>query len=135
MVGKDQRPRANVLFYFYHTMHDGLYAVNKAEPGKPFQGQQELARLFGYMRTDSEGKFEIHTIKPAGYPGTNFASHVHLEIYDEEGKIIYGPEFQFEDDPRLDKASRESSIRHGNIVAPNSGTKEKPVYFFKVSLP
>jgi protocatechuate 3,4-dioxygenase beta subunit len=135
IVGKDQKPRKNVLFYFYHTMHDGLYAVNKDAPGQPFQGQQELAKLFGYIRTDQEGKFEINTIKPAGYPGERFPAHVHLEIYDEGGKIMHGTEFQFEDDPRLDKETREASVRYGNLVADNTGTKEKPVYFFKITLP
>lgn len=127
-VGKDEKPKPNVLFYFYHTMHDGLYA-----PGG--NGQQDVAKLFGYLRTDQNGKFEINTIKPAGYPGERFPSHVHLEIYDDDGKIVLGTEFQFEDDPRLDKATRENSIRYGNYVAANTGTREKPVYEFKVTLP
>lgn len=127
-VGKDQKPRPNVLFYFYHTMHNGLYA----EGGN---GQQDVARLFGYMRTDKNGNFEINTIKPAGYPGERFPSHVHVEIYDGTGKIILGTEFQFEDDPRLDKESRENSVRHGNLVAANSGSRDKPVYFYSVTLP
>jgi protocatechuate 3,4-dioxygenase beta subunit len=135
IVGKDKAPKKDVLFYFYHTMHDGLYAVNKNDPGKAFPGQQEVARLFGYIRTDEEGNFEISTIKPAGYPGERFPSHVHLEIYDQSGQIILGTEFQFLDDPRLDKETRENSLRYGNLVADNTGTKDKPVYFYKVTLP
>jgi protocatechuate 3,4-dioxygenase, beta subunit len=129
IVGKDQKPRKHVLFYFYHTMHDGLYTPNNSEQG------QTHAKLFGYVRTDDEGKFEISTIKPAGYPGEKFPSHVHLEIYDTSGQIELGTEFQFYDDPRLSKEERESSIRNGNLVAQNSGTKEKPIYFYKIMLP
>jgi protocatechuate 3,4-dioxygenase beta subunit len=125
---RDQKPKGNTLFYFYHTMHNGLYADGG-------NGQQEIAKLFGYMRTDKDGKFEINTIKPAGYPGERFPSHVHLEIYDDNGKILLGTEFQFEDDPKLDKATRENSIRFGNYVAANSGTSQNPVYYYNVIVP
>jgi protocatechuate 3,4-dioxygenase, beta subunit len=135
IVDHNQRPMMNILFYFYHTMHDGLYAVNKKEPGKAFQGQQSVAKLFGYIRTDGDGKFEINTIKPAGYPGEKFPSHVHIEIYDSTGKIRLGTEFQFADDPRLDKATRENSVRYGNLVSDNIGTNDKPVYHYKIVLP
>lgn len=126
--GEDQKPRANVLFYFYHTMHNGLYA----EGGN---GLQEIAKLFGYLRTDNEGQFVINTIKPAGYPGERFPSHVHVEVYDEAGRIILRTELQFEDDSRLDKATRENSIRHGNLISSNTGSANKPVYAYTVVLP
>ena len=128
IVDKNQKPQPNVLFYFYHTMHNGLYA----EGGN---GLQEIAKLFGYLRTDDAGRFEIDTIKPAGYPGERFPSHVHIEVYDQKGKIIFGTEFQFEDDSRLDKVTRENSVRYGNLVSANTGSPDKPVYVYTVTLP
>jgi protocatechuate 3,4-dioxygenase beta subunit len=129
LLGPDKQPLENTLFFFYHTMNDGIYTRDKN------QRQQEVSQLFGYMRTDDHGAFEIHTIKPGGYPGEKFPSHVHVQVYNSDETILYETEFQFSDDPRLTSEMRASSMRHGNLVAENSGTKERPVYRYEVVLP
>jgi len=129
LMGPDKQPLKNVLLYFYHTMHSGIYAKDQD------QRQQELSQLFGYMRTDGNGAFEIHTIKPGGYPGEKFPSHVHVEVYNREGTVAFETEFQFSDDARLTSDMRANSSRYGNLVAENSGTKERPVYRYDMVLP
>jgi protocatechuate 3,4-dioxygenase beta subunit len=129
LLGADKQPLNNVLIYFYHTMHNGIYAKDQN------QRQQEVSQLFGYLRTDRNGAFEIHTIEPGGYPGEKFPSHVHVQVYDGEETMAFETEFQFSDDPRLTPDMRANSSRYGNLVAENSGTKERPVYRYDIIMP
>jgi protocatechuate 3,4-dioxygenase beta subunit len=135
VMDKSGKPLKNYLIYFYHTMADGLYAENKNEPGKPFQGQNQMARLFLYVRTDADGKFEFDTVKPGGYPGESFPAHIHVEIFGRDSNAIYGTELQFYDDPRMDKETEMRSLQYNNLISRNTGSKEKPVYFYTVKVP
>jgi protocatechuate 3,4-dioxygenase beta subunit len=121
---KDKSPLANQLFYFYHTMSSGYYGENT-----------DKAKLFGYLRTNKNGTFEIQTIKPGGYPGEKFPAHVHVEVYGPEGQAIFGTEFQFADDPRMDKEMEATSLRHGNLISKNTGSAVQPVYEYKIEVP
>jgi protocatechuate 3,4-dioxygenase beta subunit len=129
LLGADKQPLRNALLYFYHTMHNGIYTKDQDQP------QQEVSQLFGYMRTDDNGAFEIHTIKPGGYPGEKFPSHVHVQVYNAEGAVGFETEFLFSDDARLTSEMRANASRYGNIIAENSGTKEHPVYRYDIVLP
>jgi protocatechuate 3,4-dioxygenase beta subunit len=135
VVDKSGKPLKNYLIYFYHTMADGLYAENKNQPGKPFQGQTSIAKLFLYVRTDLDGKFEFDTIKPGGYPGESFPAHIHVEIFGSDSNTIYSTELQFYDDPRMNKETEMKSLQYNNLISRNIGSKEKPVYSYKVKVP
>ena len=93
------------------------------------------ARLFGYLKTDSRGGFEFETIQPRGYPGSDFPGHIHIMVW-KNGEPITGMpnEFQFEDDPRLTPDRKARSLREGNMIEKNSGTENKPVYFYTIKL-
>src|SRR5690349_21366556 len=67
---------ANVIVYFYQTDAKGWYAADKPHVGGN-SGDQGHARLFGYAKTDASGKFEIHTVKPSGYPQSDLPAHIH----------------------------------------------------------
>ena len=64
-------------------------------------GDQRHARLFGYAKTDASGKFEIHTVKPSGYPQSDLPAHIHVEITGLAGYQPRITEFLFDDDERL----------------------------------
>jgi len=72
--------------------------------------------LFGYIKTDKDGKFEIHTIKPAGYPKSDLPAHIHVHV-SATGYRSFGTEFLFDDDERLIGTIRENSIRNDFMIS------------------
>ena len=101
--------------YFYQTDAKGWYAADKPHVGGN-SGDQRHARLFGYAKTDAAGKFEIHTIKPSGYPQSDLPAHIHVEVHEPayQTKIT---EFLFDDDERLTGSIRTNSQGEGFIIA------------------
>jgi protocatechuate 3,4-dioxygenase beta subunit len=70
----DGKPVAGALIYVYHTDRQGLYNPAGIDSANP--------RLFGYMRTDREGRYAYRTIRPASYPDRSepVEQHVHYEV-------------------------------------------------------
>ena len=97
---QDGKSIAGVVVYFYQTDAKGWYAADKPHVGGN-SGDQRHARIFGYAKTDAFGKFEIHTIKPSGYPESDLPAHIHVEIDELAGYQPIITEFLFDDDERL----------------------------------
>ena len=74
------------------------------------------ARLFGYVRTDKDGRFDLHTIKPSGYPHSDLPAHIHVYVT-AAGYSNFVNEFLFDDDERLVGPTRENSARNQFIIA------------------
>lgn len=104
-------PASDVLVYAYHTDAEGQYRRNGDETGN---GQRHGA-LRGWLRTDAEGRYEIRTIKPAGYPGRPDPQHVHVTLTPRGGDERWVDEFWFEGDPRITPGLR-SRVEQGAIV-------------------
>lgn len=64
-------------------------------------------RLRGHVRTDADGAFELHSVRPGGYPATMIPAHVHLRVGGREVELL------FADDPRLSSAHAERMVHHG----------------------
>lgn len=89
VLDEDGEPIPDALVYVYHTDVRGIYSdVGDSNP-----------RLFGYLRTNEEGRYEYRTIKPASYPDTNVDEHVHYEI-SAPGHETRTTRLGFSDDPR-----------------------------------
>jgi len=73
------------------------------------------ARLFGYAKTDKNGKMELHTIKPAGYPKSDLPAHIHVHVT-AEGYRPYGTEFLFQDDERLKGEILNRAVIDGGMI-------------------
>ncbi len=110
-------PVADALIYVYQTDHRGYYHPDRAFWGDGFGGDQNHARLFGYLKSDAEGRFEIRTIRPAGYPETDMPQHIHVEI-EAAGFARWQSEFLFDDDPRLTPEARAGARRAGFLISP-----------------
>lgn len=67
-------PAADVIVYAYHTDATGVYRTERDAP----------PRLRGWMRTDKDGGYELHSIKPAPYPNRTDAAHVHFQFWGED---------------------------------------------------
>ena len=120
---EEGQPVVNALVYLYHTDSRGWYAANSPHVNMN-EGDMRHARLFGYVRTDKDGKFELHTIKPAGYPQSDLPAHIHVHVA-AEGYRSFVNEFLFDDDERLIGNIRENSVRNQFIIAKPEKT-DKP---------
>jgi protocatechuate 3,4-dioxygenase beta subunit len=106
---------ANALVYLYHTDSRGWYAADAPHvttAGSDFGH----ARLFGYLKTGTDGRFELHTIKPAGYPQSDLPAHIHVHV-SAEGYSPFVNEFLFDDDERLVGKIRQDAIRNRFIIS------------------
>lgn len=101
--GADNKPVPNAIVYVYQTDHRGYYSPNTAT-------RDEAPRLFGYLKTDAQGRYEFRTIRPGGYPDSQVPQHIHYEVT-APGKSKVVTEFFFPDDPRLKAADREQAKR------------------------
>lgn len=85
----------NVILYYYHTDNKGYYTKKEDKP----ENQTPHGYLRGWVKTDKNGRYTIHTIRPAPYPNGNTPSHIHIIIKEPELKHEYWiDDFVFDDD-------------------------------------
>lgn len=92
-------PYVGLVMYLYQTDARGLY--HNADRN------QQRPRLRGWVKTNTRGRYTIHTIKPGSYPGSRNPAHIHAIVRPpgEQGKWI--DDFLFDGDPYL----REQDVR------------------------
>jgi protocatechuate 3,4-dioxygenase, beta subunit len=118
MRAKDGHPLRDALICIYHTSSKGWYS-DKAYHVRANSGDQRHARLFGYLKTDAQGRAQIRTIRPGGYPDGDLPQHFHIQLGDPPGLVT---EVVFSDDPRLTPDARSRSLQAGFFVAtPSKG--------------
>ncbi len=105
------KPVAGVIVYAYHTNAKGLY------PSKtpPRDAVERHGSLRAFAKTGSDGAYRFETIRPASYPNTRFAQHVHMHVV-EPGRCHYFiDDVVFTDDPLLttEVRNREHSEQRG----------------------
>lgn len=132
ILNKNGALMKNMLMYFYHTSDKGWYADTGVHI-RMNEGDHKHARLFGYLKTDEHGAFIIETIKPKGYPKSDLAAHIHIQLWGENNQHVHATgELQFEDDPRMTAERKKQSLEEGFLISSNSGTAEHPVYEYKI---
>ena len=123
--------QAGKLVYVYQTSSQGWYSDTAAHILMN-EGDRRHARLFGYFKTDPNGRFEFTTVKPKGYPGSSLPAHIHIEIaLGDNSNLI--TELLFDDDPRLIGEIRDRSVKEKFIISKNSGSPAEPIYFYQIS--
>ena len=96
-------PVPGALVYLYHTDHLGIYSsVN----------DNQNPRIFAYLKTDENGRIQFGSIRPAGYPESTIAQHVHYTI-SLPGRPDHVSEWFFDDDPRLTEERRDRAPERG----------------------
>jgi len=126
------KPITGALVYLYHTDAGGRYAADAPHVSMN-EGDMRHARLFGYVQTDKNGKFELHTIKPSGYPQSDLPAHIHVHI-DANGYQTFITEFLFNDDERLVGKIRENSIRNNFMISKPEKTESPYAQKFSYSI-
>ena len=101
-----QTPAADVVVFAYHTDATGRYDVPEA-------GAHSW-RLRGWVKTGTDGRFELTTIRPAPYPSGRTAAHVHLMIARPEGRW-QSAGITFEGDRLLTPTDLEASAAGGRF--------------------
>ena len=123
-------PQGNALVYVYHTSDKDWYSDTAAHI-QMNEGDRRHARLFGYGRTNGDGRFELATIKPQGYPQSTLPAHIHVEVTTKNAKSLVS-ELLFDDDPRLVGETRSRSLNEGFVISKNTGTGKHPVYTYTI---
>jgi len=128
VVDRKGQPVKDAVLYFYQTSNKGWYSDRAAHVGG-MEGDRRHARLFGYLKTGAEGRFELRTIRPVGYPDSDLPAHIHVEVEPANqaaGRLV--TEIQFDDDPRLTAGWRERSRQEGFLIAKvtaDSGNRQR----------
>ncbi|HEY8563568.1 MAG TPA: twin-arginine translocation signal domain-containing protein [Pyrinomonadaceae bacterium] len=102
-----KRPAPNALIYLYHTDIEGYYGRKS--------GEHKHGRYRGWLLTDTNGKFEFTTIKPAPYPENRFAAHIHMTVTTENMKEDWIDSVLFEGDPLISARERETAGQKGGF--------------------
>ncbi len=102
-------PASGVIIYLYHTTEKGLYENSEKEQG--MAGRH--GRLKGWVRTGTDGRYDIFTMRPAPYPGGDAPAHIHL-VVKQPGRVpYYIDDIVFDDDPLLTALQRQRLANRG----------------------
>jgi len=87
-------PYNDLIIYAYHTDNKGYYSKKGDETGV----NKQHGSHYGYCKTDTEGRYEISTIRPGRYPVNKFPAHIHWAVKEPDGNMFYLNDFVFSDD-------------------------------------
>lgn len=109
-------PAANVILYFYQTNTEGIYETKGDEKG--WDRRHGIYRA--WVKTDTNGRYDLYTFRPASYPNTTVPQHIHVTVKEEDTIPYYIDSFFFEDDPYLPDRIRNGERKRGGsgIVKP-----------------
>lgn len=107
-------PLAGARLHVFQTDADGHYTPTKVM-------DEPHARLFAWLVTAADGRFELTTIRPGGYPGKperqglewRIPSHVHFVI-ELAGFATRSFQAVFDDDPRMQPQYWRDWAKKGN---------------------
>ena len=99
-------PAPNILIYFYHTDSEGIYGR---------KGEHKHGRFRSWLLTDKKGRYEFRTIKPASYPNTKFASHIHMTLTGKDFKEYFIDSILFEGDRFITARERNRAGKRGGF--------------------
>jgi protocatechuate 3,4-dioxygenase beta subunit len=85
-------PVAGATVYAYNTDAQGYYGENRRE---------YPPRIYGWMKTDNIGHFELLTIKPGRYPGMHVPAHIHFSLWGGGYPPQWVDELRFDGDSYL----------------------------------
>lgn len=106
-------PLPGVIIYYWHTDHKGYYSSGKNTPA----AAARHGHLRGWLRSDPNGFFSLHTCRPAPYPGDSIPAHIHMLLKEPGMNEYYIDDLVFDDDPLLTPGKRRSmELRGGSGI-------------------
>jgi protocatechuate 3,4-dioxygenase beta subunit len=100
-------PAAGAVLYVYHTDARGYYHAPELRDATP--------RLRGWMKTDSLGRYQFRTIRPASYPQGKVPAHIHASLRLPGGAEAWVDEYWFDGDPNLPQEEYGKHARDGRF--------------------
>lgn len=100
------KPAPNTLIYFYHTDKFGIYGR---------EGQHKHGKYRSWLLTDDKGRYEFHSIRPASYPNTTFAAHIHMTVTTTAQREDWIDSILFEGDKFISAREREMAGKRGGF--------------------
>lgn len=97
-------PVTNAVLRIYQTDASGVYSRESGDAS-----DERNPRLQVRLQTDSNGRYEVHTIMPGRYPGGKTPAHIHVMV-SAPGSAEQNATFSFSGDPAL---TAEDYERHG----------------------
>jgi hypothetical protein len=110
VFGPDGKPQRGVIVYAYHTNAKGIYPP--PDPARSTYSNHH-GRLRGWAMTDAKGRYTFHTIRPANYPNTTVAQHIHMHVIERGCATYFIDELLFTDDPMFQRMDPEAVLREG----------------------
>jgi protocatechuate 3,4-dioxygenase beta subunit len=111
-------PDSGITLFSYQTDAGGYYHRPKEDVFHP--------RIFGWLRTGKDGRYEIHTIKPGPEILTaDEPTHIHIHIFGKEMPEHFLHEFWFQGDSRISAEEKNLLSRLGNFSPIVTLTKGK----------
>lgn len=105
-------PAKDIVLYAYHTNAAGLY-----QPSDTQTLGRRNGRLRGWVKTNSEGKFSIASIRPAPYPQEKMPAHIHFLVKEPKKTVYYIDEVWFTDDKLVtEKLQQAAEKRGGDLI-------------------
>lgn len=116
-----QTPAMDIIVYVYHTNSEGVYPKRGDEKGNgKYHGY-----LRAWMKTDSNGRYEFETIRPAAYHShEGEPAHIHYTLQGPGFPEYWLTTIWFADDPRVTDEYKQSVKRSGGFSNIISLTKD-----------
>jgi len=110
-------PAGGIVLYFWHTNAEGLYANGSDESAF----SREHGRLRGWLKTGTDGRYTVETVKPAPYPDDSMPAHVHPVVLEAGRRPYYIDDIVFDGEFGVTPAYRKAAENRGGngIVAPS----------------
>lgn len=105
------KPVEGALVYAYQTDRTGVYS-RVSGGNTASRGDSLNPRVFAFLRTRSDGRYGLRTIRPGGYPDGGPPAHIHFEI-EASGFRELVTELMFSDDTRMTPDTRRRMERSG----------------------
>lgn len=106
------KPITGALIYVFHAEARGNYTHERPM-------DEANARLFDYMKTGADGRYEFRTIRPGGYPRAPIPQHVHMLVTASgyrDHKCRSTCQLVFADDPRMTAEWHKWAKEGGNPI-------------------
>jgi protocatechuate 3,4-dioxygenase, beta subunit len=100
-------PLEGINLFVYQTDATGRYSTSG--------GDNRNTRIHGLLRTNSEGRYEFRTIKPAPYPANRIPAHIHAYVSGPGYPEYWIDEYHFDDDAFVSSEMRDKAAGKGNL--------------------
>jgi protocatechuate 3,4-dioxygenase beta subunit len=97
-------PAPGMVVFAYHTDARGRYNT----PNSPFN-----PRLYGWVKSDGDGRYVFRTIRPAPYPDHSTPAHIHVSLFGAGVPEYWVDDYWFAGDPLITPAQRRLLTNRG----------------------